>query len=215
MRYRYIAFDIDGTLLDSSAADLAGLEETLRTQMGLALPTEALVGALGIPSRDILEKFGVPPEKIEPLSRMWADRMYAHFDRVRVFPGIEQALERLCEAGARVGVVTSKNGEEYARDMSPFGLEKYFCTVVTASDTRLHKPNPEPLLEYMRRIGARREQTLYIGDSVYDRDCARGAGVDFALAVWGSFSPDMEGAKWYPRQPEALLEIARGGVPVR
>ena len=209
MRYRFIAFDVDGTLLDTAQADMMGLQEVFRSQLRIDLPVDALRSVLGVPSHDGLRMLGVPEADIDRLSHMWMLRMKAHFDTARVFPGMRASLDRLREMGARLGIVTSKNAVEYAQDMPPFDIEDCFCVIVTSSDTRLHKPNPEPLLECMRRAGVRPQDTLYIGDSRYDRDCARDAGVDFALAVWGSFEPDMEGARWRPRRPEDLLEIVR------
>ena len=144
------------------------------------------------------------------MSRLWMERMHDHFERVNVFPGTRAALKALRARGVRLGVVTSKNSEEYAQDFVPFGLETYFDTIVTADDTALHKPHAEPLLKFLERLGAKREEALYIGDSTYDRDCARAAGVDFALAVWGSFEPEMEGVQRRLARPEDVLALLEG-----
>ena len=71
-----------------------------------------------------------------------------------------------------------------------------------ADDTVEHKPASGPLLKYMELSGAEKEEILYIGDSVYDSKCAENAGVDFALAVWGSHT------KTTPR--ELLLKKSPG-----
>lgn len=207
MKYTFIAFDIDGTLLDTAAADLTGLREVLLWEMGLDLPIEALTGALGVPSRDILRQYGVSGRDLDRLAGLWMRRMHAHFDTARVFPGIEAALQRLRARGLRLGIVTSKDRAEYAQDFSPFALEAYFDAVVTASDTAAHKPRPEPLLKILElaQVGAR--EALYVGDSAYDRDCARAAGVDFALAQWGSAQPEMEGATWRLSCPEDIPAV--------
>ena len=65
MRYRCIAFDIDGTLLDSARADLAGLQEALKVELGLELPAEALLNTFGMPGQEILNAIGVA-EKEHP-----------------------------------------------------------------------------------------------------------------------------------------------------
>ena len=210
MKYRYIAYDIDGTLLNTAPADLAGLQEVLREELGMERPIAALTGALGIPSRDILRVYGAPEGDVDRLARLWMERMHDHFECVDVFPGTREALEALRARGVRLGVVTSKNSEEYAQDFVPFGLETYFDTIVTADDTALHKPHAEPLLKFLERLGAKREEALYIGDSTYDRDCARAAGVDFALAVWGSFEPGMEGVQRRLARPEDVLALLEG-----
>ena len=210
MKYRYIAYDIDGTLLNTAPADLAGLQEVLREELGKERPIAALTGALGIPSRDILRVYGAPEGDVDRLARLWMERMHDHFECVDVFPGTREALEALRARGVRLGVVTSKNSEEYAQDFVPFALETYFDTIVIADDTALHKPHAEPLLKFLERLGAKREEALYIGDSTYDRDCARAAGVDFALAVWGSFEPEMEGVQRRLARPEDVLALLEG-----
>ena len=95
MKYRYIAYDIDGTLLNTAPADLAGLQEVLREELGMERPIAALTGALGIPSRDILRVYGAPEGDVDRLARLWMERMHDHFECVDVFPGTREALEAL------------------------------------------------------------------------------------------------------------------------
>ena len=207
MRYRCIAFDIDGTLLDSAPADLAGLQAALKAELGLELPAEALLNTFGMPGREILSAIGVAEEDHARVMRVWKRGKRDRAAWMRVFPGIAETLAALRERGVLLGVVTSKRPESYAADFTPFGLYGYFDILVTCADTALHKPHPEPLYKFLERAGARAREALYIGDSVYDRDCARAAGVDFALATWGSAHPDMEGVTWRLGKPEDILDI--------
>ena len=207
MRYRCIAFDIDGTLLDSAPADLAGLQAALKAELGLELPAEALLNTFGMPGREILSAIGVAEEDHARVMRVWKRGKRDRAAWMRVFPGIAETLAALRERGVLLGVVTSKRPESYAADFTPFGLDGYFDILVTCADTALHKPHPEPLYKVLERAGAGAREALYIGDSVYDRDCARAAGVDFALATWGSAHPDMEGVTWRLGKPEDILDI--------
>ena len=70
------------------------------------------------------------------------------------------------------------------------------------------KPEPGPLLKYMERTGAKPSEVLYVGDTVYDMQCARGAGVDFALARWGNPDGRVD-ADYDEPTPMALLEKLR------
>ena len=67
-----------------------------------------------------------------------------------------------------------------------FGLSKLFDISVTASDTTKHKPNPEPILYALNKLGSLPEETIYIGDSIYDMHSSQSAGAKFALAKWGA-----------------------------
>lgn len=207
MRCRCIAFDIDGTLLDSARADLAGLQEALKVELGLELPAEALLNTFGMPGQEILNAIGVAEKEHPRVMRAWRQGKRERAGWMRIFPGIQGALETLRARGVLLGVVTSKRPESYAADFTPFGLDGYFDILVTCADTALHKPHPEPLYKFLERAGAGAREALYIGDSVYDRDCARAAGVDFALATWGSAHPDMEGVTWRLKQPGDILDI--------
>ena len=149
----------------------------------------------------------VSPVDIERVMRVWQAEKRARAGWMCIFPGIEKTLDGLRARGATLGIVTSKRPETYALDFSPFGLDGYFPIRITCADTALHKPHPEPLLKFLERAGAKPSEALYVGDSVYDRDCAIAAGVDFALATWGSLLPKMENVTWRLQAPEDLLEI--------
>lgn len=207
MRYRCAAFDIDGTLLDSAQADAAGLHRALAQELGRDVPMDVIFGTFGLPGRDILRALEIPEADAERVMRVWQAEKRARAGWMRLFPGVEGALRALRARGVRLGVVTSKRPKTYALDFVPFGLDDCFDIRITCADTVLHKPHPEPLLKFLERAGAEPSQAVYIGDSVYDRDCARAANVDFALATWGSAHPDMDGATWRLRRPEDLLEI--------
>lgn len=85
-----------------------------------------------------------------------------------------------------LGVVTSKTNQSMKTEFEPYGLSDYFATVVTASHTEKHKPNPDPINLALELSGAKKAQAIYIGDSIYDMQSAHAAGIDFALAKWGA-----------------------------
>ena len=201
----HIIFDVDGTLLDSEEAVLLSFQETLYRKTGTKTDIRDLKYALGIPSEAALRQYGFPEEEIPEIVDFWGDLTPDYRKFIKVFPGIRQLLEKLKENGARLGIVTSRNAEEYRRDFLPFGLEGYFDTVICADDTLIHKPYGEPVKEYLRRENARAEDAVFIGDTVYDMDCAADAGVDGALALWGCASPAHIRADYYLSCPEDVF----------
>ena len=202
---KHIIFDVDGTLLDSEEAVLLSFQETLYRKTGKKTDILYLKYALGIPSEAALRQYGFPEEEIPEIVDFWGDLTPDYRKFIKVFPGIRQLLEKLKENGARLGIVTSRNAEEYRRDFLPFGLEGYFDTVICADDTLIHKPYGEPVKEYLRRENARAEDAVFIGDTVYDMDCAADAGVDGALALWGCASPAHIRADYYLSCPEDVF----------
>ncbi|MDR3552947.1 MAG: HAD family hydrolase [Clostridia bacterium] len=183
MRYSHIAFDIDGTLIDTEQATLLSMQKAAFLHTGRKYRLEELRFSLGITGEDALRKLRI--KDVQGCNRLWAAEYRELASLTRAFAGAASTLTRLQQAGCSLGIVTSKSAEEYAADFTPFGLTGLFRVVVCADDTARHKPDPEPLLKYLELAGADPRDTLYIGDTAYDLQCARGAGVDFALALWG------------------------------
>ncbi|MEG0450304.1 MAG: HAD hydrolase-like protein, partial [Lysinibacillus sp.] len=75
-------------------------------------------------------------------------------------------------------------------------------------DTEKHKPHPEPLLVCLEGLHATKNEAVYIGDSIYDMQCANSAGVKFALALWGSKTTNgFESADYVLNAPKDILNI--------
>lgn len=199
MRYKHIVFDIDNTLLDTEYAVLHSLQRVLKEKAGEDKDLAELNFALGITGSDALKRLGI--RDIEGAIGIWSGYLQAYADTIHVFDGVEDLMKRLGAAGCSLGIVTSKTRKDYEENFLPFGLGAYFTHVVCADDTRLHKPDGAPLERYMQVTEAHKEELLYIGDSIYDRQCAGRAGVDFGLAVWGCRSFRHMEAEYYFGQP--------------
>ena len=206
--YKHLVFDIDGTIIDSAKINMLSLQETVKELRGDVMPLEDLYFSFGIPGVRAMEILGFPePEKAV---QVWMRNYSACAERLGMplFPGMREILERLREKGASLGIITSKLREEYDEHFEKQGLLELFPWVVTASDTPKGKPYPDPMLEYLRRTGAAPEEVLYFGDTAYDMDCARSAGVDHALVLWGCLSPEGIEATYRLEKAEEILEFA-------
>ena len=84
MKYRCVAFDIDGTLLDSAPADAAGLQVALRRELGREEPLDALLATFGMPGREILAALGVPEADAERVLRTWQAEKRARAGWMRI-----------------------------------------------------------------------------------------------------------------------------------
>lgn len=203
MNYKHIVFDIDGTLLNTESCILSALQDTLSQRLGRNYSAEELTFALGIPGLTTLGQLGIPDA--EEALTLWQENMKKYAQRIRPYPGIGELVEKLHATGCGLGIVTSKNRKEFEEDAHLIPTREYFFTVICADDTEKHKPDPQPLLKYMELTGTGAREILYIGDSKYDGLCARDAGVDFALALWGTHDAFIP-AKYYPEQPMDLLK---------
>lgn len=203
-----IIFDVDGTMIDTEEAVLTALQETLAEEAGMDKSMDELHQIFGIPGKQALEKFGV--EDVEKVRKVWVKKQQEHYDQVHVFEGIEDTLEKLKTLGIATGVVTSKTDEGVLDGFTPFGLDHYFSAIVTASQTTKHKPHPEPLLACMEKMDLQPKDTIYVGDSIFDYQCAQEAGTAFGVALWGAKSrEDFEGADYFFEKPQDILQLVK------
>ncbi|GCF94863.1 phosphatase [Enterococcus florum] len=206
-----ILFDVDGTLIDTEYVSVQSLKETLKEERNLTLSDKELEFSLGIPGARALERFTDSPEEIEQLLASWMKRMREYTHHARLFNGILELLQELKQLGYRLGVVTSKLRSDAVVEFAAFGLNTFFDVIITADDTPLHKPNPEPLLKALEELNADNQASLYIGDSLYDMLCAESSGVDFLLARWGAKEkPEFSRAAYQLETPADLLPYLKG-----
>ena len=177
-KYRHIVFDVDGTLIDTRDCILYSLQEMLMTVKGERYEIEDLKFVLANTSVKNMHLLGVEEEKIPGAVEMWVANEEKNIDMIRIFDGIEELLEKLEKKGSTLGVVTSRTREELELVLDQLPIRKYFSICICADDTKEHKPSAQPLLKYMELSGARKEETVYIGDSASDMACAQcGSGL--------------------------------------
>lgn len=205
---RAIIFDVDGTILDTEKAILQSLQRTLREETQKDYPFEALRFALGIPGKDALQRLNV--DDIEAVHQKWSAAVLDFSHEVAVFESLEEVIQHLATKPLQLGIVTSKTAQEVVDEFEPFGLSEYFQHIVSASDTAKHKPHPEPLLKCLDALQIAPEEAIYIGDSIYDFQCAKQAGAKFALAHWGAKSTiGFEEADYVFYEPKDILAIVK------
>ena len=206
-KYKHLVFDIDGTLLDTVHIHMKSLQKTLKDLRGEEIPVEKLTFSFGIPGVSTMEKLGFS----DPVAATdeWIRRyqMIAGQLGMKLFPGIREVLEQLRQSEVKIGIITSKIRMEYDTQFRELGIADWFETVITSSDTPKGKPYPDPMYAYLEKTGADKEEVLYFGDTVYDMDCARSAGVDQALVLWGCLAPDGIEATYRLKKSEDILEF--------
>lgn len=206
MTYKHIIFDIDGTMIDTEAAALRSLRDAVHAITGEWRTTDSLRFAFGIPGEETMRRLGVSDTRAG--LDEWLTRFSAEFCNVKVYDGIPELLHTLFARGYRLGIVTSKLRDEYTRDFLQFGLGEMFSTVVCCDECAAPKPSPAPLERYMQLTGASPREILYVGDMIYDAECAHSAGVDFGLALWGASK--RVPSEYYFAVPSDVLSVVEG-----
>lgn len=203
-----ILFDVDGTLIDTEQIILESLQDTLETELNLNIHDLDLKFALGIPGKVALKEFIHSEKDIDRIHAIWSQKLNDITDRALLFDQITELLEYLHSKNYTLGIVTSKVSSDMADELTRLDLEKYFDVVITADDTIKHKPHPEPILKAIDELNTHPKEAVYIGDSIYDYQCAQNSEVQFALAKWGAqLHPEFDEVEWVLEKPKDLLSF--------
>ncbi len=188
-----IAFDLDGTLIDSAPglasgidlmlADLklpaAGLENVIRWIGNGAdiMVTRALTWALG----------HAPDESQIAQARNYFDHHYLHTAETgsQLFPDVKEVLTKLHELKIPLAIVTNKPTPFVRPLLESFGIEQYFDLVIGGDDVPVKKPHPAAIFLVLGQFGLLREELLFVGDSRNDIQAAQAAGVKSVGLTYG------------------------------
>lgn len=216
MSVKLAIFDCDGTLSDGQAEVCEAMEATFDA-CGLPPPSRHDVRRIVGLSLPVAIARLAPDE--EPELHAFAVTQYKHFyfqarQQGRVveplFDGISDLVQRLHAAGWVLGVATGKSDRGLAATLAMHGLSKYFTTLQTA-DRHPSKPHPSMAMTAMAETGADPAHTVMIGDTAFDMDMARAAGIRAVGVAWGYhdsaelIAAGADAVAETPAQLEALL----------
>ncbi|WP_068874093.1 MULTISPECIES: phosphoglycolate phosphatase [unclassified Phenylobacterium] len=192
LRGAVVAFDLDGTLVDT-APDLIGTLNVLLGDEGLpALPLDEARPFIGRGARWLIERGfeaagqHLHPTRVQPLF----DRFIAHYldhiaDESRPFPGCEAALDTLKAAGAKLCVCTNKRTDLSVALLETLGLASRFEAVIGADVVPAIKPDPRHLQAAVEAVGGDMARAIMVGDAFTDAGAARAAKAGLILVSFG------------------------------
>lgn len=183
-------FDWDGTIVDSAEASFrcyVRLFESYR----IPFDRERFQRTYSPDWYRTYTTLGLPKECWDEADARWLG-FYAGEENV-MLSGAREALQRLQQAGMALGIVTSGTGHRVARELEGLGLPDLFLVIVSADDVEKRKPDPEPLIQGLAKLGVPAGEAAYVGDSPEDVEMARAAGV-YVVGVPGPF-PNREELK--------------------
>ena len=187
-----IAFDLDGTLVDT-APDLLGTLNMLLQEEGMEpLPLAEARPLIGHGARRLLERgfeAANAPLSAERASGLF-ERFLAHYlahiaDESRPFPGVVEALTTLKAAGANLAVCTNKPTDLAMALLEALELNAMFEAVVGPDAAWARKPDPRHLEAAVRAAGGSIGRAIMVGDADTDADAARAAGAPLILVSFG------------------------------
>ena len=203
-RYKAIIYDIDGTLLNTVDQNMYPLIRIIKEELGEDWTYEQVVPFTAYPGMKTMELLGIRDK--ETVYARWVRYVNEYGPGALPYDGIDELLDAAEKKGLKMGIVSSKRVPQYGIDMGRHGYDARMDAAVLFEDTTRQKPDPEPMLECLRRLGVEAKDALYLGDARTDMEAARAAGMDFAYASWGSFFPmERHEPDYYPEHPTDLI----------
>ncbi|MGL4484023.1 MAG: HAD-IA family hydrolase [Anaerovoracaceae bacterium] len=211
-RFDTIIYDFDGTIMDTSRLIIESWQHTFEKIDGKRRAEEEIIATLGETLPFTMANFfpDYPLDKAIEIYRNF--QVDGYLDSINTFPGMKEVMKEVHSIGIRTAIVTSRVKRSTIKGLQHFGLEKYVDEIVAMDDIRSHKPDPEGIHLVMKVFNSTPEKTILIGDTKYDVQAARNAGIKSGVVGWtetlseeeltGKYSPD-----FYFEEASEILEI--------
>ncbi len=206
---RCVLLDIDGTLLDSNDAHARTWVSALRAH-GFDVPYDRIRGAIGMGGDLILRQFADLDHERGLGKRIGDERsrlFRAELPRLAPFAGVRDLLARMRASGLTCVVATSAGEDEVGPLLAQAGVADLVDHTTSSGDAEVSKPAPDIVLAALSRAQARPEEALFLGDTPFDVEAGRRAGVDVVAVRSGGWPfTDRDGAVAVYDDAAALLE---------
>lgn len=195
-KYKYLLFDLDGTLVDS-VADLALSLNLLADELGHPRLSIDKVGSIiGDGATKLIKRaYGEANYRKEHLLRFLEIYGRHLIDHTRCFPGIEQLLAN--HPAECLAVVTNKPYRLTIQLLEGLDILKHFKVVIGGDSLSEKKPHPLPVQKALESLGAAPSQAVMVGDHHTDLNSGRSAGTatcfcSYGLGNTGGLVPDFQ-----------------------
>jgi phosphoglycolate phosphatase len=214
-RYDHVAFDLDGTLVDSRADLAAATNHVLQSFALPAISPRSVYRLVGEGARRLVER-ALGPERtalvdqgVERFLSYYADHL---LDQTTLYPGIAAALEALARAGVGLSVLSNKPAGMSRVILDGLGVTSCFVAIVGGDSLPTRKPDPEGLALLARVSRTPNDRLLLVGDSYVDVATAANGGVAFCGVAWGLDPEALRAARpsRVVESPAELVELVVG-----
>lgn len=203
--------DFDGTLGDTTAL--------------IVKTTQAAIKELGLPERSDgqcaamigLRLVEIPPvlfpecEVDRDLYAATYRRLFHEFNTdgaVKLYPNVMETLKELNRRGIILTIASSRSNASLTEYINNLGLASTITYILGANDVKEGKPNPEAVLKTLEAHGIPADEAIMVGDTVFDIDMGRNAGVKTCGVTYGNGSRDsLKNADWLIDDFSQLLEL--------
>ncbi|MGI9176085.1 MAG: HAD-IA family hydrolase, partial [Rhodothermales bacterium] len=187
-------FDLDGTLLDTNRLHARAFEQAFAEQ-GFRIPEDRILPEIGKGAKKLIPAIVGPSAEAEYGERLREghSRFYAELieqEDVRVFPDVRDLLTSVRDRGLKVAVATASKEEELNKvaERAGLDLDTIADVIVTDTDVEESKPAPDTVQAAVKKLGLAPTQCVMLGDTPYDAEACKQAGVVLLAVATGVHS---------------------------
>jgi len=178
-----LLFDFDGTLLNTNDLIIQTFMHVLNERFPGQYSPKDCLKFLGPSLKQTFSD--IAPGEEEAMITKYREYNEAHHDElVTQYPDVVPTLEQLKDMGIKLAIVSTKRNGMIDRGLSVLGASHLFDVRIGTDDVKNVKPNPEPVLLALERLGVTKEEAIMIGDNSHDIEAGHNAGVRTAGVAW-------------------------------
>ncbi len=187
-----VIFDFDDTLVETRAIKFEHHKAVAKKFYNIDLTEETFLKHYGQPFNTIIKAFYQDADTLENMIQANVSTREQFLKKL--YPGSLDTVNTILDRGIKVGVLSATNTNFILDDFERFSFPiNRFSMIQGPDETPVHKPDPAvflPLLEKLGKEGIKKEETVYVGDSLLDLQAAHGAGIDFIAVTTGLYSEE-------------------------
>jgi HAD superfamily hydrolase (TIGR01509 family) len=183
--------DLDGTLVDSNSLHATAWKEAFG-HFGIEVSFDAALHQIGKGGDQLIPVF-VPNDQLEALAKPieeYRKRIFEekYFHKIKPFPGARDLLIKMNAAGLRVAISSSASKKDLSRLKELAKIDDLVEEETSTDDAEQSKPSPDIFQATLHRLGLEPERTLALGDTPWDVEAARKAGVMTVAVISGGWT---------------------------
>lgn len=193
MNIKNLIFEFDGTLADSKQCSVLATQQAFRKY--LKKPSERMIEYyMGIPIEVSFKEMAeteLTDDSFEELLVIFR-QAYKELENetLSTFLNIPEVLARLVQEGKKLFVVSSKKSDVLLRNLQTLKIDTYFNNIIGSDKVSNYKPHPEGILKLVDVYQLNLDETVMIGDTIFDLQMAKAAGALSCGVTWGSHSKE-------------------------
>lgn len=184
-----LLFDFDGTLLNTNDLIIQTFMHVLNERFPGQYSPKDCLKFLGPSLKQTMSDIA-PGEEDAMIAKYRKYNELHHDALVTQYPDVVPTLEQLKAMGLKLAIVSTKRNGMIDRGLSVLGANHLFDVRIGTDDVKNVKPDPEPVLLALERLGVNKEEAIMIGDNSHDIEAGHNAGIRAAGVAWAFKGPE-------------------------